>query len=47
MGRWCGFLPQEVKETESLEQRPEVQAMPRYPDDGSILLLEDAVVIKF
>lgn len=47
MGRWCGFLPQEVKDTESLEQRPEVQAMPRYPDDGSILLLEDAMVIKF
>ena len=47
MGRWCGFLQEEVKETEFLQRLPEVQAMPRYPDDGSILLLEDRIIVKF
>ena len=47
MGRWCGFLPEEVKETKGLEQMPQIQAMPRYPDDGSILVLENQVIVKF
>ena len=43
---WCGtdFPRGWAAEVESL---PEVQAMPAYPADGSIQIINDAVVVKF
>ena len=43
---WCGYTPHEVSES-YFRDDPEVQAMPRYPDDGSIKVIRDTVVIKF
>ncbi len=47
MRMWCGFSPIVIKETESYEQLPEVQEMPRYPVDGSIRVIGRALVVKF
>ena len=44
--RWCGFRPETVS-SEEVEKLPEVQAMPHYPDDGSIRVVQDMVVVKF
>ena len=44
--RWCGFRPWTVS-AEEVEKLPEVQAMPHYPDDGSIQVIQDTVVVKF
>ncbi len=46
---WIGFQPEEVDDEtwDHLECLPEVQAMPCYPDDGSIRVIEDTVVVKF
>ena len=44
--RWCGFRPETVS-SEEVERLPEVQAMPHYPDDGSIRVVQDMVVVKF
>ncbi|MCI8565607.1 MAG: hypothetical protein HFI39_04680 [Lachnospiraceae bacterium] len=30
-----------------LEELPEVEEMPFYPDDGSIKIIEDIIVVKF
>jgi len=46
LARWCGFRPETV-EPETVEQLPEVQAMPHYPDDGSIQVIQDVVVVRF
>ncbi len=46
MARWCGFSPKMVK-LEQVQDWPEVQAMPSYPDDGSIQVIRDVVVVKF
>ncbi len=45
--RWCGFGPSKVYVTDSLEKLPEVQDMPHYPEDGSIRVIQDTVVVKF
>ena len=44
--RWCGFAP-EFADAEMVETWPEVQKMPNYPDDGSIQVIRDVVVVKF
>ncbi len=44
--RWCGFAP-EFADVETVETWPEVQKMPTYPDDGSIQVIHDVVVVKF
>jgi hypothetical protein len=46
LARWCGFSPKTVK-PETVEDWPEVQAMPRYPDDGSVRVIRDVVVVNF
>ena len=46
LARWCGFAP-EMANPEDVMSRPEVESMPAYPADGSILVLEDVVVVKF
>lgn len=42
---WCGFSP-ESADPSSFQNLPEVRAMPCYPDDGSIRILDGTVVIK-
>ena len=42
---WCGFTPPYV-DGSNYENLPEVQAMPCYPDKGSIALVNGAVVVK-
>lgn len=40
--RWCGFW----KETVEFDH-PDIAAMPCYPDDGSIRVIDDVIVVKF
>ncbi len=46
MELWCGFTPVYCRDRE-LEKMPEIQAMPRYPDAGSIQLVDDILVVNF
>lgn len=43
---WCGFNPTIADENEFVNL-PEVQAMPSYPDDGSVKVVNGTVVVKF
>ena len=46
INHWCAFHP--VYEDASLvENLPEVKDMPSYPDDGSIKVINEMVVVKF
>lgn len=53
--RWCGYDPvlygagsENVEKTrEVFLKRPEIQAMPHYPDDGSICVMDGVVVVNF
>jgi len=47
MAYWCNFNPVVVEDVSGLEQLPEVIAMPSYPDDGSIRIINDTIVVKF
>ena len=46
---WTGFHMNEVDETtyEMLREDPEIQAMPHYPNAGSIRIVDDIVVVNF
>ena len=46
MARWCGFSS-ETANAEEFKNLPEVQAMPCYPEDGSIQVIGETVVVKF
>ena len=46
LARWCGFQPKMVDPRE-MEHLREVEAMPHYPDDGSIRIIEDVIVVRF
>lgn len=46
MNNWCGYYPEVISEDEFADD-PMVQDMPRYPDQGSIVILNDTVVIRF
>ena len=46
MERWCGFRPIYYEGTD-LSQLPEVQALPHYPDAGSIQVIQDVLVVRF
>ena len=48
MEKWCGFKMQEVDEARRNEilQREEIQNMPSYPNDGSILIIDNVVVVR-
>ncbi len=43
---WCGFSPHEIDQ-KYFENLPEVQTMPHYPNEGSIKIIDDIVVINF
>lgn len=44
--RWCGFEP-EMMDPALVEDWEEVKNMPAYPDDGSIRVIRDIVVVNF
>ena len=45
MARWCGFSPKIVDPSDF--DRPDVlEDMPYYPDDGSIRIVDDTIVVK-
>ena len=46
MARWCGFEPQ-MLDSSLVSVWPEVEQMPSYPDDGSIQVIRDVIVVKF
>jgi len=46
LARWCGFEPR-LADPVQVELWPEVEQMPSYPDDGSIQVIRDTVVVKF
>ncbi|MDE6424984.1 MAG: glucosyltransferase domain-containing protein, partial [Ruminococcus sp.] len=46
MNNWCAFSPEVVDEEDFIDL-PEVIDMPYYPDDGSIKIINDTVVVKF
>ena len=45
MERWCGFTPL-YYEGEDLSSLPEVQAMPHYPDEGSIRVIHNVLIVN-
>ena len=47
MSLWCGFSPTVIQNAEKYERLPEVLAMPRYPADGSVRIVNGAVVVRF
>ncbi len=47
MRMWCGYSPIVIKDTSPYEHLPEVEAMPRYPQNGSVRVIGKAVVVKF
>lgn len=47
MALWCGYSPVVLENTEKFEALPEVLAMPRYPLEGSVRVVGQAVVVKF
>lgn len=42
MEKWCGFWQQMTE-----FDHPDIEAMPCYPDDGSIRIIDDVIVVKF
>lgn len=46
---WCGYSPTQISEDDILvlSQSEEVKAMPSYPDDGSIRIIDEIIVVKF
>lgn len=42
MEKWCGFWQQQVE-----FDHPDIASMPCYPDDGSIRVIDDVIVVKF
>lgn len=46
MRLWCGYAPNEVSAS-SFKELEEVIDMPLYPNDGSIKIINDTVVVKF
>jgi len=47
MALWCGFSPVLVDNTYEWEQLEEVKNMPIYPKNGSVRMVNGAVVVKF
>ena len=46
MRYWCGFSPKEAYGAD-FKDLPEVKQMPSYPDDGSIKVINNTVVVKY
>lgn len=47
MKYYCGYEPVIVEDTNSYERMQEVADMPVYPDDGSIAIIDDVIIVKF
>lgn len=43
----CGFAPEFVDDTAAIEGMEEVKDMPCYPDEGSVKVIDDIVVVNF
>jgi len=46
MRLWCAFNP-EIVDGKLYESREDVKQMPTYPNDGSVKIIDDIVVVKF
>lgn len=46
MNYWCAWSPK-LGDASKFENLEEVQSMPSYPDQGSIKVVEDTVIVKF
>ncbi|MBR0093610.1 MAG: glucosyltransferase domain-containing protein [Lachnospiraceae bacterium] len=46
MEQWCGFLPP-LTDPAPFAEKEQVKSMPCYPDDGSIAVIDDVIVVKF
>lgn len=46
LNTWCAFQPVQA-DAESFQELPEVKAMPCYPDEGSIKVINETVIVKF
>ena len=46
MKYWCGYAP-EYTDEEEIRENPEVMDMPSYPDDGSIRVIGEKIVVNF
>ena len=44
---WCEFQAWEVDNVSYYRRMPEVKEMPKYPDEGSIRVIGDTLVVKF
>ena len=47
MRMWCGDLPVHREEEAAFKDLEEVQAMPSYPNDGSIKIIDGYLIVKF
>lgn len=49
MRMWCGYDPETVSQEvlDQISSTDQVQEMPCYPDDGSIQIVDDVIVVKF
>lgn len=47
MKMWCGYEPEYIEDTTEVENNDIVKAMPHYPDDGSVKIVDGVVVVKF
>ena len=47
--KWCNYQPERVIAADDLtdEEKKMVEIMPRYPDDGSIRVIDNILIIKF
>ena len=46
MKTWCNYAPQ-TKDAADYINDNRVQNMSTYPDDGSICIIDDVIVVKF
>ncbi len=44
---WCAYSPNTIESSPEIETSTQVRSMPHYPDDGSIAVIDDTVVVKF
>ena len=47
MAVWCGFAPDVIDDTFKYQDLKEVSAMPHYPEDGSIKIIDKKVIVNF
>lgn len=47
MKYYCGFSPEYIYDYDAIKQTAEFKQMPEYPNDGSIRIIDDTIVVKF